>query len=353
MDIPLGSYPGRGISVPIGLSYSSKVWRLEEHQSILLNNGSTNVYVDARYSENAAAGWTSSFSQPYIEYTDAINRFDSDGKVRPEVLSPGSYDPGGDLYVKRVTVYLPGGEAIELRAGNDPVSTVNGVISETDWNGTYYSVDGSGIKYVQDNASTPATYKLLMPDGSSFEFAAAREAKYATTPGIQVRRATRMSDVNGNYITFNAPASGYPNGSVSDQLGRTFPIMVPRENPSLGPTEQVLEQSFVLPGMNSSTPYILRWKRLKGDSEANSALSDYDTELHYTGHTNGSESATYSPSLFGSIESMGCSLNHLRVLGGNLFNPVVLTEVVLPNGSLYKFTYNKYGEIDLRWSNFG
>ena len=29
IDIPLGAYPGRGINVPIGLSYSSKQWRME------------------------------------------------------------------------------------------------------------------------------------------------------------------------------------------------------------------------------------------------------------------------------------------------------------------------------------
>src|SRR5688572_9211958 len=28
-DLPLGSYPGRGINVPISLSYSSKVWRMD------------------------------------------------------------------------------------------------------------------------------------------------------------------------------------------------------------------------------------------------------------------------------------------------------------------------------------
>jgi len=27
--LPLGSYPGRGISLPLGLNYSSKLWRLE------------------------------------------------------------------------------------------------------------------------------------------------------------------------------------------------------------------------------------------------------------------------------------------------------------------------------------
>src|SRR5438445_6632741 len=29
-----------------------------------------------------------------------------------------------------------------------------------------------------------------------------------------------------------------------------------------------------------------------------------------------------------------------------LFNPVVLAEIVLPNGTSYKFTYDVYGEID-------
>lgn len=29
MQIPLGSYPGRGLSLPINLSYSSKLWRMK------------------------------------------------------------------------------------------------------------------------------------------------------------------------------------------------------------------------------------------------------------------------------------------------------------------------------------
>ena len=33
-------------------------------------------------------------------------------------------------------------------------------------------------------------------------------------------------------------------------------------------------------------------------------------------------------------------------VGGGVFNPVVLSEIVLPNGLSYEFTYNIYGEIE-------
>jgi len=33
-------------------------------------------------------------------------------------------------------------------------------------------------------------------------------------------------------------------------------------------------------------------------------------------------------------------------VGSNVFDPVVLAEVVLPNGQSYKFSYNNYGELD-------
>lgn len=73
IDIPLGAYPGRGIDLPLGLSYSSKLWRFQENHTEYLENGTNNAYVFARFSESAAAGWSSSLSQPVIEYTGELS----------------------------------------------------------------------------------------------------------------------------------------------------------------------------------------------------------------------------------------------------------------------------------------
>jgi hypothetical protein len=118
MNIPLSEYAGRGISLPLGLSYSSKLWRFQENRIEYLNNGNQNIYAYARYSEDAASGWTSSLSQAYIEYTGELNRFDNQGRPLPdEVFGPGAPSPIGDNYIRRIRVFLPGGGSHELRAG--------------------------------------------------------------------------------------------------------------------------------------------------------------------------------------------------------------------------------------------
>jgi RHS repeat-associated protein len=354
-DLPLGSYPGRGISMPLGINYSSKQWRFEDDESIQLPGAPKYIFAVAKFSENAAAGWTSSLTQPYIEYTGKYNRFDDYGRPLPgEQLGGGQTSPPGDNYIRRITVFLPGGASYELRASDAPTANPNNLNypPESVWEGTFYSTDGSGVKYVQDSAASPAPiFRLYMPDGSYYDFNVDREQK-SSTDFTEVRRGTRLTDVHGNYIQFNAPneRDGYPNGSWTDQLGRTFPIMVPRETPTLAENETVFEQSFHMPGIDQS--YILRWKPLLGESgrQSDSALTDVGSQvLHYAGTTSLGQAVT--PSLFTSgMRTRPCltssSFLHLTVPSGVKFNPVVLTEIVLPTGAKYKFTYNEFGEVE-------
>lgn len=356
-DLPLGSYPGRGISMPLGINYSSKQWRFEESETIHTPNNPKNVHALAKYSDNAAAGWTSSLSQPYIEYTGEFNRFDNYGRPLPGELSGGgSTSPPGDNYIRRITVFLPGGGSHELRASDAPVSNTNpgNAPPSSAWEGTFYSTDGSGMKYVQDSAASPhPVFRLFMPDGSYYDFNIDREDK-STTDFTQVRRGYRLTDVHGNYIQFNAPTTSLPNGSWTDQLGRTFPIMIPRETPALPEGKTVFEQAFSLPGMGAQ--YTLLWKPLLAESGAQteSALTDVRTqELHYAGTTSGGSNPTsYSPSLFTSgsrIRACTSSNSYFYIAVEspfNKFNPVVLTDIILPNGAKYTFTYNEYGEVE-------
>src|SRR5215203_501170 len=34
LSVPIGTYPGRGLNLPIGLSYSSSVWRIDHIRSV-------------------------------------------------------------------------------------------------------------------------------------------------------------------------------------------------------------------------------------------------------------------------------------------------------------------------------
>lgn len=339
MDVPLGAYPGRGINLPLGLSYSSKLWRFQQNRTDYLNNGNQNHYVFIRYSEDSASGWSSSLSQAYIEYTGEFYRFDGMGRQLAEVSGPGQ-SPSGDVYLRRVLAHLPGGGVHELRADDTPIATnpTGTPPPDSAWEGNFYSTDGSGIRYVQQNSS--GLYRLYMPDGSYYDFNSTREGKNSVEPYINVRRASRLSDVNGNYVQFNAATSQYPNGSWTDQLGRTFPVIIPRETPSIPENETILEQTFVLPGMTQG--YTLRWKKLKGNSANESAFTDFDTQ----------ELGQYAAGanyLFTGGQMLDCSLNNLYIessQASQYFNPVLLTDIVLPNGTSYRFSYNKYGEIE-------
>ena len=209
--------------------------------------------------------------------------------------------------MKRITVHL-NGSSHELLAQDAPVAIAQGQVpDESVWNSTFYATDGSGVKYVQN--SSDATYRLYLPDGSFYDFNSTRQRK--STPDhtdlVWVRRANRLTDVNGNYIQFLLPDQGipaevaaYPNGYWQDQLGRKFPVMMPSHNPTAP-----LEQSFTMPGM--SQPYILRWKLLKGSSEATSTLTNHNTEILYPGAWQMHGSAPEYAALFATGFDHSCS----------------------------------------------
>src|SRR4051794_3489578 len=72
IQIPLGSYGGRGMSVPISLSYSSKVWRMLNmglSPKAGVNQEGCDSYNMPLYADRTASGWNSSVELPYVEYS--------------------------------------------------------------------------------------------------------------------------------------------------------------------------------------------------------------------------------------------------------------------------------------------
>src|SRR2546421_7133499 len=66
MQVPLASYPGRGINLPITLNYStSGLWRIGFHHSYL-SAGAHRAVTDALYAEHSTGGWTTSLNVPEI-----------------------------------------------------------------------------------------------------------------------------------------------------------------------------------------------------------------------------------------------------------------------------------------------
>lgn len=354
-DLPLGNYPGRGINVPISLSYSSKLWRMEytgDTPGGVITGGCRSLN-QARYSENSASGWTTSLAVPYIEYTGKDQLFTHHGfpleGYDQSLCDPNSPPPPyySNAWIRRINVHLPNGETHELRADDDPVvyspssmcppqpgysCDPNSYWLQENWNRTFYAVDGSNLKYIED--STTDTYRLLMPDGSFYDFSNSIVSFNSST----ARKATKYTDRNGNFTTYNDTT-----GAWTDTLGRT---LAPPIGPA-APTEPTTAGNpivYTMPGMTGS--YKFHWKRLKGASPSESALTDFNQDLKYRGDKiamigNGNWSVRPAGTYLFSSEWDAYVLS-----GQDLFNPVVLTEIELPTGQKYKFSYDIFGRIE-------
>jgi hypothetical protein len=227
VDIPIGGYPGRGLNLPINLSYSSKVWRMEAGAPQPIVNSPGCLYPNSPvFGENSAGGWTSSLQIPYVEYS-ALNAFyDANGRpVSEQCLTSGADSYG---YIRRLMIHLPGGETHEMRMNDDVIiypstsnctdpnsqqCNANDINLPANWTGWYTAADGSNLRYYEDRANN--VYYLLLPDGSKLDFSASTQTSQTSV----IRAGTRLTERNGNFITYNQPTTQYPNGSWTDTLG--------------------------------------------------------------------------------------------------------------------------------------
>lgn len=304
IQIPLKNYPGRGMSLPITLNYSSKVWRMENVGVYWSACGGENgggrwvTKMEARYGQYSVSGWTMSLGIPQIEWPKDNDVYNWNGHpVCLECHSP-QWSASNYWVIDRLYLHMPDGATFEMRKGDTPhLWPVNRT-------GKFYAVDDSRLIYDADNSI------LYMPDGSRYEIG-------STT--------TKLIDRNGNTMVYNASA-----GQWADTLGRTIPI------PAMGYTS-----TYSPPGTSGS--YIFRWSNLSEALTVSQQLK-YNGEV-IAGSAPGvcGDPAGVPPpgSLWGTSED-GTVLQTTN----QPFNPVVLHEIELPNGSKYHFTYNIYGEID-------
>jgi len=295
-EIPLGHYRGRGgFDVPITLSYSSKVWGIEFQG---FNSGAPPPHqpqaytiVVARYGDHSVAGWTTTVGFPQVDPSPGNQIYDQFG-------NPTFNCTGGCYAVDRLMVWMPDGSGHELRATDQPRPTTQAAADD------YYAVDGSRMRYQK------STQILFLSDGSRYLIGA---GKYI--------------DKNGNTLTAN--------GGWRDTLDRQInnPLPVAPGSSLSAPTDQ----NYSLLGVNgTSINYTLKWRNLAD-------VLTTAQPLRYTadgGCPPGTGS--FSPYLFTSDGgSRTCIIN-----AGSIFNPVVLSQIVLPNGQTYTFTYDIFGAID-------
>lgn len=276
-------------------------------------------------------------------------------------------------YVRKFQVAMPDGANYEFRVSDTPVHCGNtgatsGCVIPPANDGTYLSVDGSGTKLIRDSNSTT----LFMPNGS----------RYLFPPVISETYANELIDIDGNRLTFSTstdPVNGQAINKWTDTVGRqiTDPMFhnidIQRQVPG--------EKTFSLPGLNGQPQnYSMTWQNLKprgceadndpncvgsnstqgGGLEDQSQILFYETRYFCQGNT--VFNLPIEEVLFPSDDDGLRPCNPFDIQRdrdgtptydneGNVipdairFNPVVLTEIVLPNGQKYEFKYNRYGEI--------
>ncbi len=334
-QVPLGGYPGRGsASLPISLYYSSKVWstNYSDTRTDVNDNPLYNI-LEPAYSQHSVAGWTCSLSVPRIEWTGYINETYVFGNPGNCALPPTSQPCE---YISRIRVYLPDGSSHELRKDDSP----RDARIPLDRTGVFWSVDSSRLKF------DTSTNTLFMPDGSRYLF--------GQQSGNE-QKANQYIDRNGNALNYNSSTKQW-----TDTLGRVIGSPLPVEpanggqNYAYDPNSPPAgDSTYILPGVSGSShpslTYTFRWKKLN-DVLTTSAPLQYRAD-HSFAFGNPGLSAPHlfstNPGALGLLqqEPLAGGVGNRLCSDSDLFNPTVLSEIVLPNGTSYEFTYNVYGEI--------
>ena len=325
LSVPIADFQGRGkLSMPLVFNYSSKLWRLD-----LTGYGATQTVKFTtnfpRYSEKAAAGWTSSFGTAQIEAYPEI--FDCNGNPLGEAENaqipppthtdeqPQGFCGEGLYYIDGVKVKLPDGESIVMRKDDSYHLYSSGGITLA---GTYLSTDGSKTRLELGSSESV----LYMPDGSRYFF-------HVPTGGSE-QIGYRFQDSSGNQADYSVSTQTW-----TDTLGRSLTSPIPLN--LAGPQQSVGTQQFYLPGLSgqSARTYELVWKEL----DDTGVLLDPNDVITYAGNRSCPYGSVTSGNLFlGSPSTRVCQESVP-------FNPVVMSAINLPNGSSYTFQYNTYGEI--------
>jgi hypothetical protein len=116
-DVPLASFPGRnGNSLSSSLSYSSKVWRMDESGSYWYNlplscNTQHVSQFTPRFGERSLSGWTSNFVPPIIE--EKLVLYKQDGEPYNTGLEEGLFN---STFANAIQNFIP------LRTLQSPLS---------------------------------------------------------------------------------------------------------------------------------------------------------------------------------------------------------------------------------------
>ena len=333
LSVPITTFPGRNLNLPLGLSYSSSVWRIDHMRSV--NNyivAPPPYYVkqsvtQALYAEHSKAGWKTTLDLPQIEWPKYDEIYAYDGKPASCCWT---------YRIARVTIHMPDGSAHEFRKSDRFY-----ISSQIDMTGTFYAVDGSRMRYDSTGVDTGT---LFLPDGTRY---------------VLEHPISSLIDRHGNRQTYNEGTRQW-----TDTLGRVIGNPLPAD-------PQAQDYNYAIPGLGGALrSYVFKWRNLADvlTPQAGSTPALKYVASHYLPNPNldpTSSNGGNFPQLQNGNQALFYSVEvpaedetdpppyPVPVLvvgngqpGGQLFNPVVLAEIVLPDGSSYKFTYDEYGELD-------
>ncbi|HJT29925.1 MAG TPA: RHS repeat-associated core domain-containing protein [Pyrinomonadaceae bacterium] len=329
LDVPLVNYAGRGGGLPVRLTYSTAgLWRIGFINSVPFGTSIRRSVSEAIYAEHSTAGWTTSMDIPKVEWPRQNDVYWYTGKTYTQgTLSPFTYR------VAQLFMHMPDGSVHEMRKTSDAVYQDNGSINMV---GIFYSVDGSRMRY-DSNGQNSGT--LYLPDGTRYIIGAP---------------TSQYIDRNGNTLNFDHSTRKW-----TDTMGRELNMPWPA-NPGPG------DYTYSLLGVNGSTNvYTIKFRSLsaaltpdaQGGTPALRVLASHylsfpDQNPTGTGGTNfpqPNSSGALFFSTYSDPEETSSSFTYVVGRGQQAFatfNPTVLTEIVLPTGQSYKFSYNVYGELD-------
>lgn len=313
-SLPLGGYVGRaGNDKPLTLEYSSKVWGSFTPDTWETQTGTPVTDLRPQFAKGSVRGWTTSLQAPRIEFPDDRYGHPMGGSEGQLMVPDGSTTL---YYIKRLNVFMPDGSAYEMRQ-DDNLYEWGQSTGTFDFYGTYLSVDGSQMR-LDVNTSQSVLY---FPDGGRMLF---------DSNG----NASSYIDSNGNKTTYNSTPHQW-----TDTLGRVLTNPLPASQGEIGtfqPTEGT--QNYQFPGYNGQNQQAeFIWAKLSTQHSSPAymtsrfCLSFQDKNLP--------SGSTILFTVVG-IPTNACDPFTTP------FDPIILTEVRLQNGSAYKFHYNLFGEID-------
>lgn len=324
MSLPLMTYPGRnGNSLPVGLTYSSKVWGMKAAHTwwYPAAHGDDRKYVtdlNAIYGERTAAGWTSNLTPPRIDsdfelynvhgqsYGNSVDYAEISGffsttiqGIGQENFVPPFQFSCGAVCDFSVTTTESGYSCrswhfFRCLGSYDDVDPTTGPVTP---NYLYYvrrlrvampsggstefrnsdadiycgtilngcSSNWNGMYLAVDGSGAKLDYTeengstLYMPDGSRYIFPAIPQ-------GGNGLFATEFIDAKGNRLTFTAELNqqtGETERKWTDTLGRVITDPVPHN--WLTQTQKAETKHVYLPGLDGQTPlhYQVKWSHLK------------------------------------------------------------------------------------------